>query len=83
MFITFWIIWSFIGLTAATLLFYWSVKTRQFNNSRRAALMPFDDVKPTGREDKPETKNRLLFWSMMFLLTLSLLLIAGTIMMIV
>jgi nitrogen fixation-related uncharacterized protein len=82
MFTGFWILWSIIGLALATALFAWSVKTRQFENSRRAALIPFDDVKPDAKnEGKPVKKNRLLFWTVMFLLVLSLAFLVGTVMM--
>jgi len=81
-FVNFWILWSLLGLAAATALFAWSVGTRQFENSRRAALLPFDDIEPEPRTSaKPVRKNRLLFWSMMLLFLLSMLLLAGTIMM--
>lgn len=44
MFIKFWIIWAVAGLSVATWLFIWSLKTRQFENSRKASLLPFDDI---------------------------------------
>lgn len=83
MFINFWIIWSLVGLVIATLLFAWSVKTRQFSNSRRAALIPFDDVKPEKDDEQKSGKNRVLFWSVMFLFGLSLLMLIGTIALII
>lgn len=46
MFITFWLVWGLVGLGFATWLFAWAVKTRQFENSRKAALIPFDDIVP-------------------------------------
>lgn len=81
MFVNFWILWSLLGLGVATALFAWSVKTRQFENSRRASMLPFDDIKPESKDDKPAEKNRLLFWTVILLMLLSLGLLVGTIMM--
>ena len=46
MFVRFWILWAVAGLTIATWLFRWAVVTGQFDEPRRAALLPLDDVKP-------------------------------------
>jgi nitrogen fixation-related uncharacterized protein len=46
MFVRFWILWALIGLSAATWLFRWAVITGQFDDPRRAALLPLDDVTP-------------------------------------
>jgi cbb3-type cytochrome oxidase subunit 3 len=43
MFIRFWILWMMLGLSAAVWVFAWAVRTRQFTQGRRAALIPFDD----------------------------------------
>jgi len=45
-FLTFWLGWALVGLAAATWLFAWAVRSRQFDEARRAALLPFDDVTP-------------------------------------
>jgi nitrogen fixation-related uncharacterized protein len=47
MFIKFWIGWALVGLALAVWLFAWSVRTRQFEEGRRAKYLPFDDVKPS------------------------------------
>jgi cbb3-type cytochrome oxidase maturation protein len=53
MFIDFWIGWALVGLAAATWLFAWSVKKGQFEESRRAALLPLDDL-----ESRPPGNRR-------------------------
>ena len=46
MFTYFWLVWATIGMIGAIILFRWALKTRQFKDSRRAALLPFDDGPP-------------------------------------
>jgi cbb3-type cytochrome oxidase maturation protein len=46
MFARFWILWAFIGLALATWIFWWAVRRGQFDDSRRAGLLPLDDVDP-------------------------------------
>ena len=75
MFSTFWIGWALLGLSVATILFAWSIKTRQFENSRRAALLPFDDItpeKPEGNEGKKKGKGLLLTVIALFVLSIGL-----------
>ncbi|NUP88367.1 MAG: hypothetical protein HUU25_00945 [Candidatus Sumerlaeia bacterium] len=43
-FVAFWIVWAALGLAAAAYLFWWALRTRQFEESRRAALIVLDDV---------------------------------------
>jgi hypothetical protein len=50
MYLAFWIGWGLIGLAFTVAVFAWAVRTRQFSQSRRAALLPFDDISP---EDSP------------------------------
>lgn len=71
MFLAFWIFWAFVGLAAATLLFAWSVKTHQFENSRRAALIPFDDLEPAKSGSTKE--GRTLFLTIMTMLVLGVI----------
>lgn len=78
MFLNFWIGWAFVGLLAATGLFAWSVKTRQFSDSKRAALLPFDDVTP--QEKSTDTKKGSGLWvTVLFLFIVSTGLLALTI----
>lgn len=53
MFLKFWIIWAFAGLSLATALFWWAMKSRQFEDSRRAAYLPLKDL-----DDEPEVRKR-------------------------
>ena len=46
MFIKFWVLWALATLAAAAWLLWWSVRTHQFEEQRRAGLLPFDDVAP-------------------------------------
>lgn len=81
MFSTFWIGWALLGLLAATILFAWSIKTRQFENSRRAALLPFDDItpeKPKGIEGKKKGKGLLLTVIALFVLSIGLFVLTLT-----
>ena len=59
MFTYFWLVWATIGLIGAIILFRWSLKTRQFQDSRRAALLPFDDEAPA--ESGEKARNPRLF----------------------
>ena len=81
MFLNFWIGWAFVGLVVATILFAWSVKTRQFSESKRASLLPFDDVTPT---EKSETKNkgRGLWFTVLFIFVLCMGLLVITILLV-
>jgi len=54
MYLAFWIGWSLIGLAFTIGVFAWAVRTRQFTQSRRASLIPFDDITP---EDQPTDKR--------------------------
>ena len=78
MFLTFWIGWAFVGLAVATWLFAWSIKTRQFENSRRASLLPFDDVSPVATRES-EKKGRTIFYTVLGLFALAFGLIIITI----
>ena len=46
MFLAFFLGWSLVGLAVAVSIFIWAIRSRQFESSRRAALLPFDDVAP-------------------------------------
>ena len=50
MYVAFWIGWSLIGLAFTVGVFAWALRTRQLTQSRKAALIPFDDIAP---EDPP------------------------------
>jgi len=50
MHLAFWIGWGLVGLAFSVGVFVWAVRTRQFTQSRKAALIPFDDITP---EDAP------------------------------
>ncbi len=47
MFLKFWIIYAIVGLSIATWLFRWALHSGQFAESRRAGLLPLDDVAPS------------------------------------
>jgi len=64
MFLKFWILWALLALTIATWLFKWAVNTGQFEEARRAALLPLDDVEP-----RPAAK-RGGRWTLAYLLAL-------------
>ncbi len=48
--LVFWIGWGLVGLAFTIGVFVWAVRTQQFTQSRKAALIPFDDITP---EDAP------------------------------
>ena len=50
MYVAFWIGWSLIGLAFTVGVFAWALRNRQLTQSRKAALIPFDDIAP---EDPP------------------------------
>jgi NADH:ubiquinone oxidoreductase subunit 5 (subunit L)/multisubunit Na+/H+ antiporter MnhA subunit len=66
MFFKFWIIWALIGLAGATCVFSWALRTRQFEEGRRAALLPLDDV-PLEPPSHSKT-GRFHFWVIMAIL---------------
>lgn len=72
MFLGFWILWALIGLAAATALFAWSIRTKQFENSRRASLLPFDDVAPV-KPGGAGARNRGLFITIALLIGLGII----------
>lgn len=59
MFLKFWLGWALIGLAAATWLFAWAVRSRQFDEARRAALLPFDDIAPQRPTYSPKGRLHL------------------------
>jgi nitrogen fixation-related uncharacterized protein len=60
MFIRFWLLWLLLGLAVATWVLSWAIRTRQFEEPRRAALLPFDDVEV---ERPPHTRTgRFHLW---------------------
>ena len=58
-FLKFWILWALVGLAVAVWLFYWSLRSRQYQESRRAALLPFDDIEPEEPTHKKEGRFHL------------------------
>jgi hypothetical protein len=64
MYLAFWIGWGLIGLAATVGVFAWAVRTRQFTQSRRAALLPFDDISPedapAGSKEREKKSNMVL-----------------------
>jgi nitrogen fixation-related uncharacterized protein len=44
MFTRLWLLWLLIGLAVAAWIFWWAVRRGQFEEGRRAALLPLDDV---------------------------------------
>ena len=72
MFMSFWIGWAILGLIIATWLFAWSVRTRQFENGKRASLLPFDDIDPGIDQAEIPNKGRGLFWAMIGLVGLAI-----------
>ena len=67
MFLRFWFIWAFLGLSVATLIFWWAIQRGQFEDSRRAAFLPLDDVEPApdARATPPERGGRLSLYVML------------------
>lgn len=78
MFLNFWIGWALVGLLAATALFAWSVKTKQFSDSKRASLLPFDDVAPEKTSTRKK-EGRALWITVIFLFVVSTALLVLTI----
>lgn len=74
MFIAFWIGWALIGLMVAVLVFVWAMKTRQFEESRRAALIPFDDILPEQSDKESQRKSGL--WIVVVIFAVVFVLIA-------
>jgi hypothetical protein len=73
MFFQFWIVWALIGILAATWVFSWALRTRQFENSRRAGLLPLDDI---AVEPPLKThEGRFHFWFIMGILAVGLFLV--------
>jgi nitrogen fixation-related uncharacterized protein len=57
MFTRFWIAYTILGLALAVAIFAWAVRTRQFEESRRAGLLPFDDAEPDSTVERPERRE--------------------------
>lgn len=46
MFVRFWLLWLLFGMAAAVWVFAWAIRTGQYSEERRAALLPLDDMVP-------------------------------------
>lgn len=46
MFVRFWLIWALVGLAVTIWLFRWALRTGQFSDSKRSALLPLSDLQP-------------------------------------
>jgi len=60
MFLAFWIGWALVGLAIAVFVFAWAIKSRQFEQSRKAALLPFDDVEPESAGSESLRRSNLI-----------------------
>jgi nitrogen fixation-related uncharacterized protein len=78
MFVRFWILWAVAGLAIATWLFRWAVVTGQFDDARRAALLPLDDVKP---RSCPPSSGRLHLFVLVGVAVVGVLLTSLTVLM--
>lgn len=81
MFLQFWILWAFLGLSIATAVFWWALHRGQFDDSRRAALLALDDVED-GSEPLPAPPSRAArvhFFVLMGLIAVSVVLVAMTV----
>jgi nitrogen fixation-related uncharacterized protein len=70
MFLFFWVAWALFGLAVATALLWWSVKTRQFEQGRRAAMLPLEDenededeegIDTSGEGESPAARGRVVW----------------------
>jgi nitrogen fixation-related uncharacterized protein len=78
MFTRFWIAYTILGLALALVIFAWAVRTRQFEESRRAGLLPFDDAEPESTKERPPRRDGRLH-----LYLLSALVLVGVVLTIV
>lgn len=81
MFLKFWLLWAFLGLSIATAVFWWALSRGQFDDSRRAALLPLDDVEddPAPFAAGPSRGSRWHFAVLMGVVAISVGLVAFTI----
>ena len=68
MFLRFWILWAFVGLSIATAIFWWALHRGQFEDSRRAALLPLDDVDEPVEDRSTRAHARAGRWHLVELL---------------